>query len=380
MTALIFCVMALFCWCLKKLKDVSEGSNHHDMLSVLHLENSTLDSAYTGMEAAAASMVQGLEDTTMDQVTIAAQTIGSVAVLLMWLRQLRLLMIASSDMAPLVRMMGSMLNDVLMFLQLLLLVLFGFAGALSTLYNGETGAGLPDGCEDVIGSNADFFSILKILFEGSLLAESPFLECVKESQHPTGGLALTYLFLILAVVLLLNMIIAMMGKTFDRYYEAAQMEAAAQFAGIVQDWEGQTDLPAPFNVFSLPYLAFSMCGLFSWCEREGDGGSTKGVKIYKSHVKSHEMPADDDSSENKALRILRLGDLPGGKADLEELKDMIADRLQLMYGEHEDTGTLIDNAVKNINGRMEDLEELLNKAVAASQEAAAAAAASKSKH
>ena len=43
-----------------------------------------------------------------------------------------------------------------------------------------------------------------------------------------------------------------------------------------------------------------MCGLFSWCEREGDGGSTKGVKIYKSHVKSHEMPADDDSSENKA--------------------------------------------------------------------------------
>ena len=31
-------------------------------------------------------------------------------------------------------MMGGMLNDVLMFLQLLLLVLFGFAGALSTLY------------------------------------------------------------------------------------------------------------------------------------------------------------------------------------------------------------------------------------------------------
>lgn len=65
---------------------------------------------------------------------------------------------------------------------------------------------------------------------------------------------------------------------------------------------------------------------------------------------------------------------------MEELKDMIADRLQLMYGEHEDTGTLIDNAVKNINGRMEDLEELLNKAVAASQEAVAAAASSKSKN
>ena len=49
------------------------------------------------------------------------------------------------------------------------------------------------------------------------------------------GLLLTYGFMLFSVVLLLNMIIAMMSKTFDRHYDSATQEAAAQFAGIVQD-------------------------------------------------------------------------------------------------------------------------------------------------
>ena len=61
------------------------------------------------------------------------ETVGSVAVLFMWVRQLRTLMIVSGDMAPLVRMMKGMLNDVFKFILLLLLVL-GFAGALDALH------------------------------------------------------------------------------------------------------------------------------------------------------------------------------------------------------------------------------------------------------
>ena len=36
-----------------------------------------------------------------------------------------------------------------------------------------------------------------------------------------------------------------MSKTFDRYYDSATQEAAAQFAGIVQDWKGETQ-PYPY--------------------------------------------------------------------------------------------------------------------------------------
>ena len=37
-------------------------------------------------------------------------SLGALAVLLMWFRQLRLLMIVSTDMAPLIRMMGGMVK------------------------------------------------------------------------------------------------------------------------------------------------------------------------------------------------------------------------------------------------------------------------------
>ena len=53
--------------------------------------------------------------------------------------------------------------------------------------------------------------MLKILFEGSLLGDSPFIACVSESEHPVTGLALTYGFILFSVVLLLNMIIAMVS-------------------------------------------------------------------------------------------------------------------------------------------------------------------------
>ena len=46
----------------------------------------------------------------MGVIANATVTFGAWAVLLMWFRQLRLLMIVSSDMAPLIRMMGGMLK------------------------------------------------------------------------------------------------------------------------------------------------------------------------------------------------------------------------------------------------------------------------------
>ena len=126
---------------------------------------------------------------------------------------------------------------------LLIVVLLGFTGALTTLFATDQSYRQlePDSdCLQLMGPASSFGSVLKILFEGSLLGESPFVACVSESEHPVAGLALTYGLIIFSVVLLLNMVIAMMSKTFDRYYDSATQEAAAQFAGIVQDWEGET--------------------------------------------------------------------------------------------------------------------------------------------
>lgn len=58
-----------------------------------------------------------------------------------------------------------------------------------------------------------WWSIGHQLFEGSLLGDAPFLDCIKVSNHYWTGLVLTYLFSVIVVVLLLNMVIAMMSKT-----------------------------------------------------------------------------------------------------------------------------------------------------------------------
>lgn len=147
--------------------------------------------------------------------------------------------------------------------------------------------------------------------------------------------------------------------TFDRYWERAQEEAAAGFASIVQDWEGQQDMPAPLNLLSLPYFLLRMLGspfraVREWCEKPAGAGA------YQLHSKE---AAILDGSGEKTLRLLELGDKPGGLADLEELKDMIADNLNEKFGQHEDTGTLIDNAVKTLDEKIDELQTDLLRAL-----------------
>merc|ERR1712167_385245 len=210
----------------------------------------------------------------IERVRIWFENLGALAVLLMWFRQLRTLTIISSQMAVLWHMMVSMLGDVVSFLQMLVVVLLGFTGVLAMVFwedvvplavNGE--------CDGLIGDGTTWWSISKKLFEGSMLGDAPFLECIELSNHYWTGLVLTYTFTVIVVVLLLNMIMGMMGKTFDNYYDGATKEAAANFARIVQDWESRDALPAPFNLFTVPahVLVFALSkgkvmfgGCFEW--------------------------------------------------------------------------------------------------------------------
>ena len=82
--------------------------------------------------AAELSLLMFVDDSSV--LTIWYQNIGAVGILLMWIRQLRLFTIVSSEMAVLIRMMMGMIGDVVRFLLLLVIVLTGFASALSTIY------------------------------------------------------------------------------------------------------------------------------------------------------------------------------------------------------------------------------------------------------
>ena len=127
-----------------------------------------------------------------------------------------------------ISMMGGMIKDVIDFLMLLILVLLGFAGALTTLFASDVDIEDDPGyvmtdpdCVMLMGRNSSFIAVstaphslspprsitwrvleltpgtrsrspwhmyrtqvFKNLFEGSLLEDSPFVACISQSAHP----------------------------------------------------------------------------------------------------------------------------------------------------------------------------------------------------
>ena len=61
-------------------------------------------------------------------------------------------------------------------------------------------------------------------------------------------------------------------------------------------------------------------------------------------------------------RLLTLGDKPGGLADLEA-QGHDHDNLNEKFGQHEGTGTLIDNAVKTLDEKIDELQTDLLRAL-----------------
>ena len=104
--------------------------------------------------------------------------------------------------------------------------------------DGSTEATDPE-CTETIDQLAKMQYAIVLLFEGSLLGEG-YLDCVHKSKHSTPALFLMYSFIIITIVLLLNMLIAMMGKTFDNVWESALEESGYQFARRVYNWYAQS--------------------------------------------------------------------------------------------------------------------------------------------
>ena len=119
--------------------------------------------------------------------------------------------------------------------------------------------GFPEGEQ-----RAYYTEILFVLFNSAFTGDT-HIECLLHLVHP--GLAwfawfLTFTFLIITLVLLLNMLIAMMAKTFDNVWEASQAEAQYLFARLVFYQAQRAPEPPPLNTLRAPSL------LASWMLRQ----------------------------------------------------------------------------------------------------------------
>ena len=145
---------------------------------------------------------------TGDSEDATATSLRVAAVFLLWLRVIRVLLV-SPKFGPFVLMFFRMLfGDVLYFLVLLLFLLVAFAASWTVLLEPESS--LIAGCADELGG-VEFHTTLLWLLESAVSPNDHF-ECARNSTNsPVAAWMISFVYVTLTAVLLLNMLIAMCG-------------------------------------------------------------------------------------------------------------------------------------------------------------------------
>ena len=216
-------------------------------------------------------------------------SVRAVAALLLWGRLLTVLSVHWATgplLASLRRMVGSDLSRYVVF-QVLSIVTH--AAAYVALYSGEdTAAGVYLG---------DPLSAIMTLCEQTLPIgdprSGPLWELIDISNHRGLGWAITGSFGLFSVLLLLNLLIGMLGHSYDRVKSQAEMEYAHGRAREVLHAAALPVVPAPLNLLQIPgaaiyFMFFKPCheahesagsknheGL---CEHSLYGGAAPGVQ------------------------------------------------------------------------------------------------------
>jgi hypothetical protein len=141
----------------------------------------------------------------------AATSVRAAAVFLLWFRFIRVLL-HSPMFIPYVMMFFAMISgDLIRFMVLLLFVLVPFTASWTVLLESShsmVAQQFSDGCANELGG-VDIGSTLVRLLEGALTGND-FFDCARDSTNsPISAWVISFLYVMLTTVLLLNMLIAM---------------------------------------------------------------------------------------------------------------------------------------------------------------------------
>jgi len=242
------------------------------------------------------------------------------AALFLCLRVLRILLVFSW-LGPYILMVFRMVQDVLKFLAILFVAVLSFTAAFFNLYEPAPAVrstpttGWPFlGSEPTCIAYMDAFSsALVFLLQASVTGDN-FFECVRDSTHPIGGWVLAFLFYSGLGLLMLNMLIAMMAKTFDNVWEAAVPNFQYLFTQMVHSLIEQPPAPPPLYLLTLPYECVQ---IVKWCckwkgvtENTADNEMTVKIELEKSEdelareLTEYILDNQDDVAQEERWRTL----------------------------------------------------------------------------
>ena len=251
-----------------------------------------------------------------------AQQFKALGVLFLGISQSMALLRMSSVFGPLISMTMNMILDLLHWMMLLFPIVACLVAALMTLFKARTGIEqencLPFGFDYVQGV-LRFFEIQ--------IGEAVPLECLRDkSPHPWFGQIIMNMGLWMILILMLNMLIAMMSKTFDRIYEGAMVDFQYHFIGNLLQTVSEPAVPPVLRTLGVPWMMLStLSNLFHRCR---DSSQKKKMEKFGSTEKDGEV----------ALRHSVLqDDLSLSQSRLPQLADLfqiLSDRVEDFVEEH----------------------------------------------
>jgi len=228
----------------------------------------------------------------------------------------------SSVYGPLVSMMVQMIVDMIRWIALLLPIIVSLVGAFITLFKQRSrgGSGAENWAQDTScamfhPATADWFTGVLLLFEIQIGKDVPF-DCLEASPHATVAPQMLNFGLWLIVILMLNMLIAMMAKTFDRIFEKSMVDYQYNFAGFVLQMRQEHDVPPVLRLFSLPWTLGKNIYLQT-CGREKEdktrGTSVKRYNLRESFFKdSAEAVKDREATPGQSSAVINPTNLNAG--------------------------------------------------------------------
>jgi ankyrin repeat protein len=287
-----------------------------------------------------------------------SRTLLAFSALGMWLRLANVLQLSATT-GPFVLMVFKMVRDVTIWLVLYAVVLLGFAAGLIALFSGPPPSGFvyapADDCIAPDEELSTFWSALLLLWEGGLTGEAYF-ECVRQSSSPIAAPILMYLFQIFVGLLMVNMLIAMMAKTFDNVAEAQEVNYMFLFAQTAAEWRKQPRAPPSIGLLSMPWqLSMLLIGLCPCTQ------SIKERLMVEDPDKTFELDSEWKASQTLKELGENVTEFVSGHADDVPAEDrwrtLFARKLTVHFEELRRQG---EETEEKLEERMEALERSMN--------------------
>ena len=268
------------------------------------------------------------------QAPLAAQEYLAIAVLLRWLNIVPRLTQRSPTFGPLILMTRRMVFDMVQWSCLLVWILLAFSSFFQILHAEPFGTPTAGGedCDIVPDDDfANFGLAMRILFE-SVLEGNGHFECMRHASTAYIALPMMYVFLAITVIMLVNMLIAIMAKSFDDIYEQQQAVFLYLKAVQVDVWTHYPPTPPPINLLGLPY---NLTRLLIWlirlpCPKGSHGDAEAAFHMRATHNELFDLPEqwldenDIDAISEKIVDFSRDDDESGAAGQTAHLLSEVA--------------------------------------------------------